>query len=126
MAEKRDTFESLILVVAERATKAIATIVCRALNDARREPARGAGRRPATQKPSRHLPASRKPHPCRSYTDADIEGVLSVIPSKPGLRSEQIKAEIGGDDRAVEKILIRLREHGRVVTTGIKRAMTYA
>lgn len=70
-------------------------------------------------------PAARKPHPRRSYTDGDIDRVLSLITDKPNLRSEEIKAAVGGDSRVVEKILERMRETGRVQTSGVKRATVY-
>jgi hypothetical protein len=94
----------------------------------------GAGAAPAPRRPGRPAgggaaakPADgrRKPHPARSYSDADVTRVLNLIKSRPGLRSEQIQAEIG-NKKVVEKVLARLRDAGQVRTTGTRRAMTYS
>ena len=89
-------------------------------------PPKPAARKSPAPKASTPKPGARKPHPRRSYSDADIERVVALIADKPNLRSEEIKAAVGGDSRVVEKILERLRETHRVQTNGVKRAMTYS
>lgn len=81
----------------------------------------------APSPPQPASPTTRKPHPHRSYTDADVEQVIALITAKPGLRGEDIKAAASGiAPLVVQKILENLRARGRVKTNGIKRAMTYA
>lgn len=116
--------DALIAQIVASAAKEIAAAVrVQAASPPAPRPVAAAPKTPAGTEPAK--PGASKPHPRRSYTDADIDGVLALITSKPGLRTEEIKAVIGGDDRAVEKILERLRASGRVNTSGVKRAMTY-
>lgn len=70
--------------------------------------------------------AGRKPHPRRSYTDADIDRMIDLIAAAPRTRGEDLRVRFGGDPRTVEKILEHLRDHALVVTEGVKRAMTYS
>lgn len=70
--------------------------------------------------------AGRKPHPRRSYTDADIDRMIDLIAATPRARGEDLRVRFGGDPRTVEKILEHLRDHALVRTEGVKRAMTYS
>jgi ClpA/ClpB-like protein len=54
-----------------------------------------------------------------------VAEVLAFIGQNPGLRSEQILKQFGGDPKAVRNALERLRGEKKVTTKGIKRAMSY-
>jgi hypothetical protein len=61
-----------------------------------------------------------------SLTESVLSSVLSVIEGKPGLRSEQIQAQLRMQPKMVKAALAKLREQKQVKTTGQKRSMTYA
>jgi len=54
-----------------------------------------------------------------------VDRLLAFIRRHPGLRTEQIFKQLGGNKVTLKDGLARLRATGRVKTTGIKRAMTY-
>ena len=54
-----------------------------------------------------------------------VERLLGFIRQHPGLRTEEILKQLGGDKITIKDGLARLRATGKVRTTGIKRAMTY-
>jgi hypothetical protein len=57
---------------------------------------------------------------------ATEEKLLAFIARNPGLKSEEIVKEIGGDAKVFKSGLADLRAAKKVVTKGARRAMTYA
>lgn len=80
----------------------------------------------ADEPPAR--PRSRRSTGSRSVTptrDKLREQLLQAITTKPGLRAEQLRAEVGGNANSVRSELHRLRAAKLVIARGKARGTTY-
>ena len=68
----------------------------------------------------------RGPHPRRSYTDADLDKVLAALQARPGMHSPELVKQTGLAAPVLDKVLMRLREDGKVSKQGERRATTYS
>jgi hypothetical protein len=86
------------------------------------------GRAKAKRQPARPAkPAKGKKFIRRSSTDIakTVDRVIGFVAKHPGLRSEEIVKQLGGDAKGVADALARLRSEKHVKTQGEKRATRY-
>jgi hypothetical protein len=124
------SLERRIHDIITRAAHEISAVARRELSDDIRKLLGAAGATPATTRGAAATPAhapkaSRRGgrRGRRGPNESTIEKVLDFIKSTPGLRSEQIAKQLGGD---VKSALAKLRAAGKVKTSGARRATTYA
>ncbi|MSP62548.1 MAG: hypothetical protein EXR72_19895 [Myxococcales bacterium] len=59
------------------------------------------------------------------YQPEMLNELVTLIQKNPGLRSEEIQKQVGGDKGAIKAALAKLRELKRVQTSGVKRSTIY-
>ncbi len=132
------TLESTIAEIVSRVSLQMAMEIARAVRQGiAAEIAGGAAAAPIKQATGRSTKEAgtaarsterkrRKPRKLPRVTEAQVGSLLAIIKKKPGLTSVELQKEAGLDSAQAKRVLLKLRQSGRVKTKGLRSAARYS